>query len=96
MHTIVLLVVDELIRGDHVHEADDTAVLEVVGSRAGEHGDGADAAVEAGSLLHSDRGARDLEVAVAKRDVVEAFNDCVDDLSIRVLAEGDALGLLVE
>jgi hypothetical protein len=92
--TIILLIVDELVRGNHVHQADDTAMLEVVGSRAGEHGDGTDTTVQAGSLLHSDRGARDLEIAVAERDVVEAFNDCVDDFSVGVLAESDALVVL--
>jgi hypothetical protein len=67
-------------------------VLEVVGcAGAGEHGDGADAAVETGGLLHADGCAGDFEVALAEGDVVESFDDRVDDLVVRVLAECDTL-----
>jgi hypothetical protein len=89
--TFVFLVVDQLVRGNHVHEAHYAAVLEVVGGRAGEHGNGTNATVKAGSLLHTNCCARDLEVAVAKGNVVQAFNDGVDDVSVCILAESNAL-----
>jgi hypothetical protein len=56
-----------------------------------QHGDGTDTAVEASCLLQTDCSARDLEVAVAKRDVVEALDDSIDNLVICVLAEGNTL-----
>ena len=55
--TFVFLVVQKLVRGNHVHQANDTAVLVVLG-RAGscQHGDGTDTTIETSRLLKSDSG----------------------------------------
>lgn len=91
-HTFVFVVVDELVRGDHVHETHYAAVLEVsLGLGAGQHRDSTHTAVEPSSLLHTNSRARDLEVAVAKGDVVETFDDGVDHFVVGILAECDTL-----
>jgi hypothetical protein len=66
MLTFILLVVEQLVRGDHVHQADDAAVLVVLGSaRSSQQGYGANSTVEAGCLLNTNSRSRDLEVTIA-------------------------------
>ena len=90
--TLILLVVDQLIGSDHVHEANDTAVLDVVGWLCtGQHGDGIDASIQAGILLHTHSRTRHLEVSLTESDAVQAFDDGVDDFVVGVLAEGNTL-----
>jgi hypothetical protein len=92
MLTIILLVVEQLVRSDHVHQADDTAVLVVLSSTSSsQHGDGTNSTIEASRLLQTDSRTRDLEVTIADTDFVQAFNDSVDDLVVHILAEGDTL-----
>lgn len=91
-HTIVFIVVNQLVRCHHVHETNDAAVLVVLScTGTSQHGDGTDSAVEAGRLLQTNCGTRDLEVAIAERDIVQAFDDSVNDLIVGVLAECDTL-----
>jgi hypothetical protein len=94
-HTIILLIIDQLVRCDHVHQADDFAVLMVLGGLGtSKSGDGLHAAVETLCLLQTDGRAGDLQVAVAKRDVVQALDDGIDNLVVGVLAEGNAAVLV--
>jgi hypothetical protein len=53
IHTIILVIVNQLVKCDHVHQANDTAVVEVLCCGAGQHGDGTNTSVETGSLLHT-------------------------------------------
>jgi hypothetical protein len=56
--TFVFLVVEQLVRGNHVHEANDTAVLMVLGSASSsQHGDGTNSTIKASRLLKSNSGA---------------------------------------
>jgi hypothetical protein len=72
-------------------------VLVVIGCLGtGQHGNGTNTAVEASSLLQTNGSTRNLEVAVAERDVVETLDDCIDDFVIRVLTESDTLWKLVQ
>jgi hypothetical protein len=67
-------------------------VLVVIGCLGtGQHGNGTNTAVEASSLLQTNGSTRNLEIAVAERDVVETLDDCIDNFVIRVLAESDTL-----
>lgn len=61
------------------------------GARSCQHGNSPDSTVETSRLLKADGRARDLEIAIAKRDIVQTFNDGVNDLVVRVLAEGNTL-----
>lgn len=58
---------------------------------AGKHGDCANTAIQTSSLLHTNGCAGDLEVAVAKGDVVQTFDDSIDDLVVSILTESDTL-----
>jgi hypothetical protein len=70
-------------------------VLEVVGRLGtGQHGDGIDTTVQTSSLLHTHCRAGDLEVTVAESDVVQAFNDSIDNFIVSILAESDTLYLV--
>jgi hypothetical protein len=92
IHTIIFLIIDQLVGSDHVHEANHTAVLEVLSSAStGQHGDGTDSAIEASSLLHTNCGTGHLEVAVTEGDVVQAFDNRIDDFVVGIFAESDTL-----
>jgi hypothetical protein len=93
---LVLVVIEKLVRGHHVHEADDAAVLVVLGSACtSQHRDGANSTIKAGRLLQTDGRTGDLEVAIPEWDIVQPFNDSVDDLVVCVLTERDTLCMTV-
>ena len=95
MLTFVFLVVEQFIRSHHVHKANNAAVFVILsGAGSGKHGNGTDTTVETSGLLETDSCARNLEVTVTERDVVQAFNNSVDDFVISVLAECDTLQLV--
>jgi hypothetical protein len=82
---------------DHVQQHNHTSgVLAFSGGGAGKHGDGTYTAVQASALGHTNRGALDIEVGVAKRNLVQGFDDLVDVLgaAVNILHESDTLEML--
>jgi hypothetical protein len=67
-------------------------VFVVVGSAGtGQHGDRTDSTVETGGLLHADCGTRHLQVAITEGNIIEAFDDSLDNLVVSILTESNAL-----
>ena len=90
--TFIFFIVEQLICSDHVHQADATALLMVVGSiGASKHGDGTHTTIDGNLLGNTHCRTSDFECAITKWNGVQALNDMFHNLGVDVFTEGDAL-----
>lgn len=92
MLTFVIFVIEKLISGHHVHQADNAALLLILGSiGASKHGDGTYTAIDGNLLRDTHGGTGHLEEAVAEWDRIQALDDLVHDVGISVFAKSNTL-----
>lgn len=94
-HTIVVIIVDQIVRSDHVHQTNDATMLNVLNrSSTRQIGDGIDTTIQSSILLKTNGSARNLELAITELNLVETLDDRIDNFVVGILTESNALDLV--
>lgn len=92
-HTLVIVVIHELVWGDHVEQLQYSTFLRVGRSCPGQHGHGGNAHFDASYLSDADAGLLNPDLLVTEVHVIKTLERDVRGRGIDVFAESNALGL---